>query len=79
MKLALEELGYKKVYHFFEVSENLGHTQRWIEALESKFPHNETKPKTRPPSYWHELFEDYNVYFKLQLPHGKTTDQSSRQ
>jgi hypothetical protein len=79
MKLALEELGYKKVYHFFEVSENVGHTQRWIEALEVKYGENRIEPKTLTKTEWHELFKDYNVHPKHQILHKTKTDSKFRQ
>lgn len=66
MKLALEELGYTKVYHFFEVSENPSHTQRWIEALDAKYGQKEDKSRPFQTPDWHELFKDYNVHLKQQ-------------
>ncbi|KAF8853983.1 hypothetical protein BDZ45DRAFT_597693 [Acephala macrosclerotiorum] len=61
MKLALEELDYSKVYHFFEVSENATHTQRWIEALEAKYRQSHEGPKSFAIPDWRKLFKDYNA------------------
>jgi hypothetical protein len=37
MKTALEELGYKNVYHFTVVDEDPAHTDLWIEALRREY------------------------------------------
>ncbi|KAE8450581.1 hypothetical protein EG329_005925 [Mollisiaceae sp. DMI_Dod_QoI] len=61
MKLALEELGYSKVYHFFEVAENPSHTQLWIQAMEAKFGQNKAESNRWTSSDWHSLLQGYNA------------------
>jgi hypothetical protein len=61
MKIALEELGYKKVYHFFIVDEDPSHADLWISALrrknEPQFENSTEDLKTD----WNLLLRDYNV------------------
>lgn len=61
MKFALEELGYTKVYHFFEVSENLSHTKSWIELLKAKYEPDEAGSNKWRSADWQELFGGYNA------------------
>lgn len=63
MKFALEELGYNKVYHFFEVSENSSHANSWIEVLKTKYEPDEAGQKKWTSADWHGLFRGYNVSF----------------
>ncbi|KUJ24661.1 uncharacterized protein LY89DRAFT_26481 [Mollisia scopiformis] len=60
MKLALEELGYSRVYHFFEIPDNASHSQFWIEAFDKNYG-NEIQSQEKSSPDWHELFQDYNA------------------
>jgi hypothetical protein len=60
MKIALEELGYKNVYHFSTVDEHQSHPDLWIAALQQKYepagiPHN------TPKINLDKLLGEYNV------------------
>jgi Sulfotransferase domain len=61
MKIALEQLGYKKVYHFSTVDEDPSHTDLWIEALKRKYEPQIGKPPDNLKTDWGQILENYDV------------------
>lgn len=63
MKIALQELGYANVYHFFQVAQNSSHADLWIEALKAKYEHDgESKhPGSNRVADWNQLLGEYSV------------------
>jgi hypothetical protein len=60
MKFALQDLGYKNVYHMTETFSQPGHPEQWIRALNAKF-----SPSTSPPftnEDWDNLLGSYSVH-----------------
>jgi hypothetical protein len=57
MKLALEELGYGKIYHFSTLFHEPTHVDLWASALKAKY---QTGSKI-PPSHWEAILSDYAV------------------
>ncbi|KAH8602274.1 hypothetical protein B0O99DRAFT_735718 [Bisporella sp. PMI_857] len=61
MKLALEDLGYKNVYHFSEVTDRPTHPALWISAMGDKFG---TSPKPSfyfDATYFDNILGDYDA------------------
>jgi len=58
MKLALSELDYKNIYHFFEIPSHPTHTKLWVEALKNKY---EGSPSEAHKMNWGEILGDYDV------------------
>lgn len=68
MKLALEELGYNKVYHFSTVDEDPAHANLWIAALRRKYEPHIGNPSSNTKTNWFQLFDDYDVrHLKMKL------------
>jgi hypothetical protein len=61
MKIALEKLGYKKVYHFFTVDEDPSHADLWISALRRKYEPQFGNSTEDLKTDWNRLLRDYNV------------------
>jgi Sulfotransferase domain len=61
MKIALEELGYKKVYHFFAVHKDPSHADLWIAALRRKYEPHLRNSTEDPETDWNQLLRGYNV------------------
>jgi hypothetical protein len=71
MKIALEELGYEKVYHFSAVDEHQSHPDLWIAALKKKYqPPTGTPPETVITD-WDQLLGEYDVSPSPSNPCGK--------
>ena len=62
MKIALEELGFKKVYHFSTVDENESHPDLWISALKTKYDHGSGETGGPLNVDWNQLLGEYNVH-----------------
>ncbi|KAH7336626.1 hypothetical protein BKA65DRAFT_402987 [Rhexocercosporidium sp. MPI-PUGE-AT-0058] len=62
MRIALEKLGYKNVYHFSSVFEHQSHPDLWIAALKAKY---EQKGGLCPGGvtrdYWDNIIGEYNA------------------
>jgi hypothetical protein len=72
MKIALEELGYKNVYHFSTVDEDATHADLWIEVLRRKYEPQFGNPAEDSKTDWYQLLGDYNVsILSKQLTNGK--------
>jgi len=61
MKIALEELGYKNVYHFSTVDENQPHPDLWIAALKHKYEQPAATPHKCPETDWDQILGEYNA------------------
>ena len=61
MKLALQELGYENVYHFFRMPHHSSHPALWIGALEAKYEHKDGNPEKQPIANWDDILGDYSV------------------
>ena len=61
MKIALEELGYKNVYHFSTVDEDPAHAGLWIEALRRKYEAQLGNSIETPKTNWNQILEGCNV------------------
>ena len=66
MKFALQDLGYKNVYHMTETFSQPGHPEQWIRALNAKY-----SPSTSPPftnEDWDNLLGSYSVHLAYFPP-----------
>ncbi|KAE9376155.1 hypothetical protein N431DRAFT_371218 [Stipitochalara longipes BDJ] len=61
MKIALEELGYKNVYHFSTVDEDPAHAGLWIEALRRKYEAQLGNSIETPKTNWNQILEGCNA------------------
>lgn len=62
MRIALQELGYPCVYHFWELFENEAHAGFWTSALKSKFEGTESGRITQAKvADWDSILGDYSV------------------
>lgn len=68
MKIALEELGYKKVYHFSTVDEHQSHPDLWIAALKQKYQPPSGTPRKTPKTDWDQILGEYDVSRHFKPP-----------
>lgn len=65
MKFALEELGYRNVYHMSSIFDDESHAKMWIEALKVKF--GDAQGNRLTAVFWDRIVGDYSVsYFKIE-------------